>query len=124
MRYFKEEMKSKTKVELRKESVLQRLYRGLRFGVDVEFLVNILQVGANRVGTDEQSLANGLVTQTLHHKLQNLFLARRKLLGLLSRNFSVKNVQNFAGNPGRHRRTAVVDFADRFQNPGGRCLFQ
>jgi len=62
------------------ESIFQGCRYRLRFGVDVEFLVDSFDVGVNRVRTDIQAIRNHLIAMTVNHQLEDIHFSRCELI--------------------------------------------
>src|SRR6185503_5364277 len=89
---------------------------GLRARPDLQLLVNATDVGVHRFVADAEFLGDFLVEKSLAEEIEHLFLARRKLFGGFSRRrWLLKRQDDFAGDVGRHGRTAAMHFAYGFQ---------
>ena len=83
----------------------------------MEFFVDVLKVGLDRRDRNLERFGDFFGTRALRDLPENLFLARSELLGGGMRTLVlVKRADDQSRNFSRHRRAALVDLLDGFED--------
>src|ERR1700678_294977 len=84
---------------------------GLRTGLHMKFVIDMLDMCMHRAISKTQGLGGFLVTETFDEIIQHVHFARRKIFdrGSDSRSDTFKRLHDFARDVAGHRRTAAIN---------------